>query len=273
MGSYESVHNDTDQTVIVWWQLLGGGQPVDPQDPQGGAINSYYSGILHPGATTAQKGISLSLVHQVCVMYEAPNSHWRSWSSSCKEAWSPSLTGQVAAYRVSDIIHNQCDSTCCSASDQTAINALVGGDDDGSFPKTNLDCAKSAISILTGINKDKFNTCLTGKVSISKGCSMCFAEATQYGYQNCKFQCLSNAFSDSCLECSAGFDVTECTGFDPPQPSPQQQQQLNIEILQHTQVSPQGISIPAVAAIGLFVGGGVALALRSFRSKARNCLT
>eukprot|EP00929_Paragymnodinium_shiwhaense_P063448 TRINITY_DN3168_c0_g1_i2.p1 TRINITY_DN3168_c0_g1~~TRINITY_DN3168_c0_g1_i2.p1 ORF type:complete len:280 (+),score=54.61 TRINITY_DN3168_c0_g1_i2:74-913(+) len=108
----------------------------------------------------------------------------------------------------------------CSAADQSAINALPAGDNDGSFPKTTSDCAHAALSIFSGIDEHKFNDCLMGKVKVSTGCSTCYAHAATYGFQNCKLACLKSWCSKSCLNCAKGYDARGCAGFDGPQPTP-----------------------------------------------------
>merc|ERR1719361_2105120 len=109
----------------------------------------------------------------------------------------------------------------CSVGDQAAIKKLPGGDAEGSFPKTTEECARQALNIFKGIDETKFNTCLAGKVpGVSSGCSTCFRNAAQYGFKNCKIQCLGSWCSTGCLKCSAGYDTDGCTGFKGAQPTP-----------------------------------------------------
>eukprot|EP00413_Alexandrium_margalefii_P001658 CAMPEP_0204512610 /NCGR_PEP_ID=MMETSP0661-20131031/1046_1 /ASSEMBLY_ACC=CAM_ASM_000606 /TAXON_ID=109239 /ORGANISM="Alexandrium margalefi, Strain AMGDE01CS-322" /LENGTH=183 /DNA_ID=CAMNT_0051517735 /DNA_START=28 /DNA_END=580 /DNA_ORIENTATION=+ len=108
----------------------------------------------------------------------------------------------------------------CGAGDQAAINAKGGGDDDGHFPKITSDCGHKALNIFSGIDEDKFNTCLTGEVNISKGCSDCYWKAAEYGYKSCKVSCLRGWCSKACLDCAKGFDTVGCAGFDGPNPTP-----------------------------------------------------
>eukprot|EP00966_Prymnesium_polylepis_P224878 5201289-Prymnesium_polylepis.1 len=109
----------------------------------------------------------------------------------------------------------------CSADDQTAISAKGGGTTAGSFPYITSDCSKQALSIFSGIDETKFNTCLTGAVSgVSSGCSDCFYKAADYGYKNCKSACLFSWCSEGCLDCAKGFDTTGCAGFTAPAPTP-----------------------------------------------------
>lgn len=116
---------------------------------------------------------------------------------------------------------NKTATGACSATDQASISVLPAGTADGSFPKTTSDCAHHALNILHGIDETKFNTCLTGAIaSVSTGCSDCFWQAAQYGFEHCKLDCISSWCSSSCLTCSAGFDATGCAGFTAPAPTP-----------------------------------------------------
>eukprot|EP00966_Prymnesium_polylepis_P319855 7376281-Prymnesium_polylepis.1 len=108
----------------------------------------------------------------------------------------------------------------CSADDQAAINAKPGGSADGSFPKITSVCSKSALSIFSGIDETKFNTCLVGAIpGVSQGCSDCFWQAAEYGFKNCKSACLLSWCSQGCLSCAAKFDTNGCAGFAAPQPA------------------------------------------------------
>merc|ERR1712150_293245 len=108
----------------------------------------------------------------------------------------------------------------CSAADQTAINAKGGGDEDGHFPKIADDCGRKALSIFKGIDENKFNDCLTGQVTVSRGCSDCYWQAAEYGYKHCKAACLLSWCSQKCLDCAKGFDAQGCAGFLGPAPTP-----------------------------------------------------
>merc|ERR1711937_972990 len=103
----------------------------------------------------------------------------------------------------------------CSAADQAAINARGGGDADGHFPMDNEECAKAALSFFHGIDKAKFDTCLTGRVKISSACAGCYWQSSQYGFENCKFSCMTSWCSSKCLSCTApgGKQADACAGF------------------------------------------------------------
>merc|ERR1712063_237857 len=72
-----------------------------------------------------------------------------------------------------------------SADDQAKIQAM----DDNDFGDQSNKCGKGELG-LTGINHDKFNTCLTGAIGISSDCSECYAVTADYGFKNCKAACL-----------------------------------------------------------------------------------
>merc|ERR1712048_1484191 len=82
-------------------------------------------------------------------------------------------------------------------------------------------CGTSALS-LTGINHDKFNTCLTGAIGISSACSECYVVTADYGFKNCKAACLLGWCKQGCLDCTAPaqVDLPACTGIPAGSPSP-----------------------------------------------------
>lgn len=67
------------------------------------------------------------------------------------------------------------------------------------------------------IKHDKFNSCYTLKMGVSEQCSDCYADAADYGIQNCVNQCLTSWCSPKCLECTkpAQDPLAQCTGFTP----------------------------------------------------------
>jgi hypothetical protein len=104
----------------------------------------------------------------------------------------------------------------CNADDQTKINAKGPGNKDATFPGTCSTCAHQACGIF-GCNKDTFNKCLTSKLEITSTCSDCFADAAQYGYDNCKLACFASWCGKACLDCTAKDSaIRPCIGFDAP---------------------------------------------------------
>merc|ERR1719375_398836 len=91
MGSYESVFNDIDEPVEVWWQIPGALPP----------LGGYSDQILLPQEDTGAKAVSLSLWHQVCIKY---NASMTKQQRVCKYKWAPKWFGQNVTYDVSDFL-------------------------------------------------------------------------------------------------------------------------------------------------------------------------
>jgi len=100
MGSTEAIHNDTDQKVEVWFQLLGGMCPVGGCEDQ----------LLDPDSKTGTKELTLSLLHQVCVAYVEPSNEKKCETNKenickvCQEKFSPMMAGDHQTISVSSII-------------------------------------------------------------------------------------------------------------------------------------------------------------------------
>jgi len=75
-------------------------------------------------------------------------------------------------------------------------------------------CAKSALGF-SGINHDKFTSCVKDALSIGDTCSECYYATAQYGFKNCKAACLLGWCKQGCLDCTKDAQVTlaACTGF------------------------------------------------------------
>merc|ERR1711967_211291 len=100
----------------------------------------------------------------------------------------------------------------CSADDQTKLG------DSATVGKAGSDCGLGAYNVVTGnFNHDKFNTCFTGKLSISSGCSECYATNGEFAAKNCKAACLLGWCKQGCLDCSTAdapkAALDSCTGF------------------------------------------------------------
>jgi len=116
MGARESVHNDADETVQVWFQLHGGA-------PAGKNM------ILYPNQTLPEQHFPLRLMHQICVRYKVPV-HINGYAvddgtdavenAKCKSEISPGDVGQRVTYEVSDIIGK---GTLLSEADKKAAEA------------------------------------------------------------------------------------------------------------------------------------------------------
>merc|ERR1712079_136135 len=98
----------------------------------------------------------------------------------------------------------------CGADDQAALAdaTTVGEKQDA--------CGKSALG-LTGIDHDKFTSCVQSDLGISAGCSECYYTVAQYGFKNCKAACLLGWCKSGCLSCTqpAQDALSGCTGFSP----------------------------------------------------------
>merc|ERR1711915_560787 len=101
------------------------------------------------------------------------------------------------------------------------MGAAIQAMDDNAFGDQSNKCGTSALS-LTGINHDKFNSCLTGAVGISSACSECYAVTADYGFKNCKAACLLGWCKQGCLDCTAPaqVDLPACTGIPAGSPKP-----------------------------------------------------
>merc|ERR1712004_374551 len=96
----------------------------------------------------------------------------------------------------------------CGADDQAALADAqnVGEKQDA--------CGKGALS-LTGIDHDKFTSCIQSDLGISASCSECYYTVADYGFKNCKAACLLGWCKSGCLSCTqpAQDDLPSCTGF------------------------------------------------------------
>merc|ERR1712098_620652 len=103
----------------------------------------------------------------------------------------------------------------CSADDQSALSdaQTVGDKQDA--------CGKQALT-LSGIDHDKFTSCVQSDLGISSGCSECYYTVAQYGFANCKVACLAGWCKSGCLSCTqpAQDGLPSCTGFSASTASP-----------------------------------------------------
>jgi len=101
MGASESIHNDADKAVQVWFQLQGG-------------ATAGKNLILYPNQTSPEQDFPLGLLNQVCVRYKVPiyvngvAFHEETPAIDnpvrCKSEFSPGVAGKHVTYEVSDII-------------------------------------------------------------------------------------------------------------------------------------------------------------------------
>merc|ERR1711862_239798 len=105
----------------------------------------------------------------------------------------------------------------CSADEQGKLS------DSATVGKAGSDCGLGAYNVVTSkFSHDKFNTCFTGKLGVSSGCSECYATNGEYASKNCKAACLLGWCKQGCLDCSAPaqVDLPACTGIPAGSPSP-----------------------------------------------------
>merc|ERR1711959_77761 len=83
----------------------------------------------------------------------------------------------------------------CSADDQAALSdpQNVGDKQDA--------CGKKALG-LTGIDHDKFTSCVQSDLGISASCAECYYATADYGFKNCKAACLLGWCKSGCLDCT-----------------------------------------------------------------------
>eukprot|EP00746_Dinoflagellata_sp_MGD_P002508 gnl/MRDRNA2_/MRDRNA2_104888_c0_seq1.p1 gnl/MRDRNA2_/MRDRNA2_104888_c0~~gnl/MRDRNA2_/MRDRNA2_104888_c0_seq1.p1 ORF type:complete len:271 (+),score=42.29 gnl/MRDRNA2_/MRDRNA2_104888_c0_seq1:82-894(+) len=160
MGASESIHNDSNNPVEVWFQLNGG------KCPTGGCMHSY----LQPGATSDNKYVSLSLANQVCVKYDEVPGLQSTAQTVCKAVTSPHFAGEHATYNVAEILDKDFptpNATPIGAVD-TSIHQL---NDHASIDYTifigPLMCAAALIALVKQICKGKSTKSATVTFSIS----------------------------------------------------------------------------------------------------------
>jgi hypothetical protein len=98
----------------------------------------------------------------------------------------------------------------CSADEQSMISGMSAKD----FGDKSNKCGTQALG-LSGINHDKFNSCMKTEVGIDTACSECYAATADYGFKNCKAACLLGWCKEGCLSCTqpAQDVLPSCTGF------------------------------------------------------------
>lgn len=107
-------------------------------------------------------------------------------------------------------------SSKCSAKDKSLLaSKKYRGNGKTSQGQHSADCGKKAYSVFSGLNKDKFGTCLHDRIPISMGCVSCYTAMADAGAKNCKSACIFSWCSSGCLKCTKKYqpDLNRCTGF------------------------------------------------------------
>lgn len=229
-NSKESIHNDVNEPVEVWWQLVGGGAPL----PGG-----YRDETLFPNCNTPFRPLTLSLVHQVCVRFSKHRHPGDSEKMKvCKKAWSPALWGHQTTINVSQVLRDELlpynpnkftPGACPSKNGNLPSSAFDSrgectNDADHAvwksrgqmyFDKDMSDCGYQSWG-----NKLSATKCMKEKEAYSDKCAACFAETISCTANHCLWQCMRSQ-SSACTQCvdkncEPGFQ--SCSGL----PSPSQ---------------------------------------------------
>jgi hypothetical protein len=111
----------------------------------------------------------------------------------------------------------------CTEADAARMMHFGPGSGRDSFPKKVSNCGHRAYKWwkMSWIKSDMVH-CLQSRVGLSAGCADCFAETGQYGFNNCKSQCLFHSWcSAECLNCASSMKepTQQCAGVFLPQPT------------------------------------------------------
>mmetsp|Transcript_24649 Transcript_24649/g.67294 ORF Transcript_24649/g.67294 Transcript_24649/m.67294 type:complete len:178 (-) Transcript_24649:46-579(-) len=115
------------------------------------------------------------------------------------------------------------DFSSCTADDEARMASLGAGSAPGTFPYLLADCGKNSWSLFGGFNKQQYSGCVVSSTRISAPCASCFSHSGDYGYRNCKFDCLFGSWCGrACLNCVAPSTpaVKACAGVPIPDATP-----------------------------------------------------
>merc|ERR1711862_954537 len=133
--------------------------------------------------------------------------------SGCLSCTQPAQDGLTGCTGFAPAVAAPCEDSleatgACGADDQAALADAqnVGEKQDA--------CGKKALG-LSGINHDKFTSCIQSDLGISASCSECYYATADYGFKNCKAACLLGWRKSGCLTCTkpAQDDLATCAGF------------------------------------------------------------
>merc|ERR1712072_1594132 len=200
---------------------MGDAQVVGTKQNACGTKNLGLSGIDHDGfVSCVQSELAISASCSECY-YTVADYGFKNCKAACLLGWcksgclsctQPAQDDLSGCTGFSPATADPCLETkatgACSADDQTALSdaKTVGEKQDA--------CGKKALG-LSGIDHDKFTSCVQSALGISAGCSECYYTVAQYGFANCKVACLAGWCKSGCLSCtqSAQDDLPSCTGF------------------------------------------------------------
>jgi len=158
-------------------------------------------------AEQVSQGVEKVSVHKATVDGSQAASHEHSTASQEKFA-----SADIQAEEVAESAGH------CTAQDAAAMHQMGKN----AFPKAVADCGRSAYKWFR-FHQDAMGKCVRRATGVSAPCSQCFAAAGQYGFDNCKVQCLFGSWCSSlCRGCTSAFDhvTQECVGTDIAVPQP-----------------------------------------------------
>jgi len=106
----------------------------------------------------------------------------------------------------------------CTEGEHRKMTALGGGNRAKSFPELVASCSKKALKWLK-FSRDKATDCISKEVGISKSCAGCYSYIGEYGYKNCKKECVFSKWcGNGCLSCTSKShpSVEQCAGVSAP---------------------------------------------------------
>jgi len=81
------------------------------------------------------------------------------------------------------------------------------------FAQQMADCGHSSLNWLFQWQAGEFIECAEN-TGLSNSCARCYEGSGRYGYDNCKFACLTSWCSEGCLSCTAVYntELEQCVG-------------------------------------------------------------
>jgi len=105
----------------------------------------------------------------------------------------------------------------CTAADYAHMDALGVN----AFASQVANCGSSTLNWLFQWQAGAFIQCVEN-TGLSNSCARCYEGSGRYGYDNCKFACLTSWCSEGCLSCTSGYntELEQCVGrpYEPATP-------------------------------------------------------